>query len=242
MGQSAALMERFRIHHFESMGSTQIEAKKMYYGPGDIITADMQTASYGRRGRTWQAPIGNLFMTMVEEKLDGEQFAWLGYAVGLALYDAIHPLLKDQAKLNLKWPNDLIIDGQKMSGILLEVESDRVLIGIGVNVSVVPRTDQPVTCINDHAKNSHQPTDILQAFLPRYQHWFEEGKQHGFPAMRKAWLSRAAYINEVITARLADGTELTGVFNDIDQQGALVLQAENRHYTVTAADIYSTKK
>ena len=234
-------MSRFHLHHFETINSTQIEAKKPHYQSGDIIIADTQTASYGRRGRTWQAPLGNLYMTMVEEWLGMEQLSWLGYAVGLALYDAVEPLL-DNAKLNLKWPNDLLINQLKMSGILLEVENNHLLIGIGMNITVTPQTDQPVTCLNDHTSMAYQPIEIIERFLPCYEYWFDQGKQTGFTEMRRTWLSRAAYLNHEITARLADGTVLTGVFDDIDHTGALVLTGENRQYNVTAADIYLTKK
>jgi BirA family biotin operon repressor/biotin-[acetyl-CoA-carboxylase] ligase len=242
MGQPTALMDRFNIHHFATIDSTQTEARKKNYKSGDVLLADIQTAGYGRRGRAWEGPSGNLATTMIEDWHGTEQLAWLGYAVGLGLYDAISPLLQDGAELNLKWPNDLLIDRQKLSGILLEVDNDHVLIGIGMNIAVKPETDQPVTCLNDHTKVLLQPIDILKRFLPHYQRWFDIGMQGGFGAMRETWLSRAAFKNRSITARLANGTELTGVFNDIDQQGALVLLTESGHYTVTSADIYLTKK
>lgn len=235
-------MGRFKIHAFETIDSTQIEAKKPIYKPGDVIIAETQTASYGRRGRSWIAPPGNLYTTMVEEWHGVEQLSWLGYAVGLALFDVVQPLLIRNTKLRLKWPNDLLINEQKMTGILLEVENNHLLIGIGMNISVTPETDQPVTCLNDHTKEIHQPIDILKSFLKRYQFWYKHAIENGFTSMRSIWLSRAAYIGENITARLADGTVLTGIFDDIDQQGALVLQSENGQYNVTAADIYLTKK
>jgi BirA family transcriptional regulator, biotin operon repressor / biotin---[acetyl-CoA-carboxylase] ligase len=231
-------MDRFRIHHFETLSSTQTEARRDIYDIGDVIMADIQTAGYGRRGRSWQGPTGNLCITLIEEFLGYDQLSWLGYAIGLGLYDAIAPLLNENAQLQLKWPNDLLINEKKLSGILIEIENDHILIGIGLNVAVTPETDQPVTTVNANSDETHIAVDILNRFLPCYDLWYRQGEANGFEAMREAWLSRAAFIGEPITARLANGLVLTGVFKDIDKQGALVLATETSHYTVTAADIY----
>lgn len=235
-------MDRFTIHHFDVLDSTQIEAKKELYPPGSAIIADSQTAGYGRRGRTWQAPVGNLMVTLVEQWNGIEQLSWIGYAIGLGLYDAIHPLLKDDVQLNVKWPNDLLIDLKKLSGILLEIEGDRLIIGIGVNIAIIPETDQPVTTVNQNSFVPHQPIDILKRFLTCYEHWVNLAQEGGFAALRSDWLARAAYIGHEITAKLADGTTLTGIFKDIDHTGALVLTSENRHDTIRTADIYLTKE
>ena len=233
-------MERFKIYHFDVLNSTQTEAKKRQYHSGDIISADIQTAGYGRRGRAWQAPLGNLYFTIVENYTGVDQLSWVGYAVTLGLYDAIKPLLKDNAQLNVKWPNDLLINGQKLSGILLEVEETELIIGIGMNITITPATDQPVTSLNLHSIEPQHSKDVLQRFLAAYQRWFIIGSKGGFEGMRDTWLSRAAFIGETITAKLADGNILTGVFKDIDKNGALVLLTESGQYNVTSADIYLT--
>ncbi|MDB5478361.1 MAG: biotin--acetyl-CoA-carboxylase ligase, partial [Alphaproteobacteria bacterium] len=88
------MSRHFKIHHFDSIDSTQFEARKNIYGPGDIILSDIQTGGYGRRGREWQSPPGNLYCTLVEAFPDFSHLSWLGYAVGLALYEAVQPLLK----------------------------------------------------------------------------------------------------------------------------------------------------
>lgn len=233
---------RFHLHRFQTLASTQVEARDRHYLPGDIVMADTQTTAYGRRGRVWQAPPGNLYCTIIEQWTGYEQLGWLGYAVGLGLYDAIGTLMQQQDKLRLKWPNDLLIDGMKMSGILLEVYDDYLLVGIGMNISTIPDTDQPVTALNEHLINIAKPVDIMQAFLPRYDFWCREAEQKGFAALREAWLSRAAFVGETIAARLADGTVLTGIFEDLNPEGALVLQDESGHNNiVTAADIYLRK-
>lgn len=231
-------MDRFRLHRFDALDSTQTEAKKPQYTAGDVIVTTIQTAGYGRRGRAWQAEPGNLTFTFVENYTGPDQLSWLGYAIGLGLYDAVAPLLRPEAQLHLKWPNDLLIDGLKLSGILLEIENDRLIAGVGMNVAILPDTDQPVTALNRHTEKTYDATEILTLFLRYYQHWFSVGAQGGFAAMREVWLARAASIGRIIQARFADGNTLTGVFKDIDNQGALVLSTENGQYSVTSADIY----
>jgi len=239
MGSANPLkISRFRLHHFQTLVSTQVEARDRHYSAGDVIMADTQTTGYGRRGRTWQSPPGNLYCTMVEDWTGYQQLSWLPYAVGLGLYDAIHDLLPATKQLRLKWPNDLLINGAKLSGILLEVEDDRLLIGIGMNVCLLPETDQVVTTLNDHVGTEVKPQQILEKFLPRFQFWCDKAVQQGFPALRDIWLSRAAFLGQEITARLANGDVLTGIFKDLNEQGALVLQTERAHHTITTADIY----
>ena len=162
--------------------------------------------------------------------------------MGLGLYDAVCDLLPEQTKVHLKWPNDLLINGAKLSGILLEVADDNVLIGIGMNINNVPAADQAVTTLNDHVAQPMMPFDVVQRFLPAYENWSKKAAAEGFKALRQIWLSRAAFIGTTIQARLANGEVLTGIFHDLDEQGALVLHGESGHHTITAADIYLTKE
>lgn len=233
------MAERFRLHRFDVLQSTQIEAGQDIYQHGDVVVAVTQTGSYGRRGRAWQAPVGNLYFTMVEKFTGYTQLEWLPYVVGLALYDAVAFHIADHNnKLHLKWPNDVLIDGKKMSGILIEVKDDKLLIGIGVNVTVKPQTDQPATYINEYALSEMTSDQVLEAFLFHYARWTDIAEEGGFAAIKNDWMTRAAYIGHEITARLANGKVLNGVFEALDDHGALVLREETAHHVVTSADIF----
>lgn len=231
---------RFRLHRFDVLDSTQSEAKRGAYTSGDVIMAVHQTGAYGRRGRAWQAPEGNLFFTYLDAYTDPSLLNWIPYAVGLALYDAVFPQLKTDEELRLKWPNDLLIQKKKLSGILIEVRDETLVIGIGLNVVAAPITDQPVTCLHAHSDHPVSADDVLHAYLQAYEHWFQQGMAGGFSAIRSAWLERAAFIGETITARLADGSTLTGIFDTLDVHGGLVLRTESAHHTITTADIFLT--
>lgn len=228
----------FRLHRFDVLQSTQIEAGNGQYQVGDVVIAETQTGSYGRRGRSWQAPIGNLYFTMVEKFQDYGQLGWLPYAVGLALYDAIVPDIANQDALRLKWPNDVLLDGNKISGVLIEVKNEHLLIGIGVNVTVKPRTDQPVACVNDYSTRFVSSDHVLSSFLKHYTHWFEVAEKTGFSGLKADWIKRAAFVNEMVTARLANGQVIQGLFESLDEQGALVLRTEKAHHVITSADIF----
>lgn len=233
---------RFRIHTFDSLVSTQIEAREGYeagtYTAGDIITSVVQTGAYGRRGRTWQAPVGNLYFTLIEKYQDPSQLSWMGFAMGLGLYDAVADNIAGSHRLNLKWPNDLLLNEMKFTGLLLEVVDDAILIGVGMNVAVTPETDQPVTCLNNHTISPLTAPDVLRGVCQHYGHWFETGQTQGFAGMRECWLSRAAFKGKTVSARLANGQVLTGTFRDLDTSGVLILDTPDGSHRVTAADIY----
>lgn len=237
-GSDPVTIGRFRLHPFDLLNSTQTEAEKTQYHAGDIVSAITQTGSYGRRGRAWQAPKGNLYFTMVEDYHDPVQLESLPYVVGLGLYDAVAPFLSDADMMRVKWPNDILIEGKKLSGILIEIRDDRLLIGVGVNVAAAPQTDQPVACVNDYAVIAVDNMQLLQSFLTAYDVWLHKAQQHGFAAIRDTWLERAAFKGDQVTARLANGDVLTGIFESLDAHGALVLRGEKAHHTVTSADIF----
>lgn len=233
---------RFNKHFFETIPSTQTLAQQFCDNgtaqPGDIIFATQQTQGYGRRGRAWQSPQGNLYFTLIEKLHAIEELSWLGYAMGLGLFDALQPLLKHDSHLQLKWPNDLLLNKEKLSGLLLEVADDKVLIGVGLNIQETPETDQLVTSVNAHTQNKQTAKGLIDTILKNYYYWYQIGLEQGFGGMRAAWLEKAAFKGEMISAKLANGIVLQGFFRDLDPRGALALQTEQGEKIISAADIY----
>jgi BirA family biotin operon repressor/biotin-[acetyl-CoA-carboxylase] ligase len=232
--------KRFRIHSFDSLPSTQIAAREWCElnkdCAGNIFHADEQTAGYGRRGREWQSPQGNLFFTLIDD-FKIEDLNWIGYAMGLGLYDAVKKYIPD-APIHLKWPNDLLLEDAKLSGMLLEVADDKILIGLGVNVATAPESDQKTAALSQVTDYRIPPRSLLMHILECYEHWRQIGLEQGFPALRDIWMKRAIWLGETVTARLADGRVLTGQFAGLDDTGALVLTDKTAHHVVTSADIY----
>ncbi len=231
----------FTPHFFDTLPSTQTLAREWaeqgLYNSGDVIVAANQTGGYGRRGHTWVSPSGNLYATMILDMPNPDDLNWIGFVTGMALFDVAGHYASTQKELRIKWPNDLMIDGKKLAGILLEVVDRTILIGMGVNLQTAPETDQPTGSLEADAKLT--PEIFLYSFFPRFMHWYETTKRKGFSVLRETWLQRS-YLRpqQEITARIADGRVLTGKFVELDAQGALVLQTPTKTHTITAADIF----
>ena len=241
MGSGRIVNLKFTTHFFETLPSTQSLAREWaeqrLYSSGDIIVAATQTGGYGRRGRTWESPSGNLFATLIVDPPSHDALNWMGFVTSLALYDVAKAYVPTPQELCIKWPNDLMVDGKKLAGILLEVAGEVLLVGIGVNLVVAPHTDQQTVCLAPN--KALTPEVFLYKFFPRFSHWYEQAQSKGFGAVREAWLQRSFLKpQQEITARIADGRVLVGKFLDLDTTGALVLQASDKTHTITAADIF----
>lgn len=203
-----------------------------------VVRADRQTGGRGRHGRAWTSDTGNLYMTLLlREQASLADCAQMSFATALALYDAI-----DLPGVTLKWPNDVLIDGKKTAGILLEgggEEGQRwLLIGTGVNIAHHPdQTPYPATHLA--AQGSSLDADQLcSRVLQGIDHWREIWHKQGAAALHDAWLARAHGRGETIRVRLSN-REITGRFETLDDDGALVVldQAEMRH-RITAGDVF----
>ncbi|NRB36071.1 MAG: biotin--[acetyl-CoA-carboxylase] ligase [Rhodobacteraceae bacterium] len=213
------------------------------------ILAKRQTSARGRRGRAWQSPEGNLSATLVLRPNESPDRAALrSFVAALALYDACVTLTGRAESLSLKWPNDVLFNGGKLAGILLESSGqggvlERLSIGIGVNLAEAPGADQvedgalrPV-CIASETGLTITPEDFLTHLAQAYAVWEARFASYGFAPIRDAWLSRAARLGETITARTGT-SETVGRFETVDETGNLVLNTAKGRAAIPAADIY----
>lgn len=232
----------------DSVDSTNEEAKRRVASGarGPLwIAAREQTSGRGRRGRAWDSQAGNLFCTLLlRTGADPARCAQLAFAAGLAVAGTLdHWIPADLVRL--KWPNDVLIAGGKASGCLLETGQDSLgqwlAVGIGLNlVSAPPDTPFPATHLAAHlSRSAPSPEQALDRLVPAFASWLDVWQGEGFAPLRAAFLARAAGLGEPVTARLADGSEFTGIFEDLDETGRLVLLADdNQRRTVSAADVY----
>ena len=213
------------------------------------ILAEQQTAARGRRGRTWANPRGNLAATLIMHPggpLD--QSALRSFVASLALYDALIAVTGRGAGLALKWPNDVLLNGGKLAGILLESagqagEAAYLAIGIGVNLVSAPDPGEvedtavrPVSVLSESGV-AVNADDFLTELAAAYAGHENRFVTFGFDPVRRAWLDRAARLGEVITAR-AGTAETTGTFETVDVQGNLVLRTAKGRVSIPAAEIY----
>jgi len=212
------------------------------------ITATRQTASRGRRGRPWVAPVGNFYGTLIAPCLDPEVGALRSFVASLALYDALAAVMGEGPVLALKWPNDVLLNSGKIAGILLEGLSPHgqfggVAVGIGVNLIAAPALDQvetgavPPVSVKGESGADVSPDAFLAQLAPAFDRWDRQLMTYGFDPIRTAWLDRAARLGETMTARLP-GEEITGRFETVDKNGYLVLNTPKGLRSITAADVF----
>jgi BirA family biotin operon repressor/biotin-[acetyl-CoA-carboxylase] ligase len=243
-----ALAAGYRLASHESVGSTSTEALAAAQR-GDRgrlwVVAREQTAGHGRRGRVWQTPKGNLAASLLMHEADlGSVAATLGFAVGLALEAAIRAVAKaPQADLKLKWPNDLLCDGAKVAGILLEAVmlgdgTRAVVIGIGVNVrEAAVGVPYPVTTL----AASGIGTDADALFRELAETWVDVAAVWsagaGFPTIRERWLRHAVGIGGPIAVKVGEDT-VSGTFETIDHEGRLVVRSgDGTARQISAGDV-----
>lgn len=209
-----------------------------------------QTAGRGRRGRAWSDPQGNFAATLVLafDAPRPDMLALRSFVAALALYDALTAVVGHAGPFALKWPNDVLLNGSKVAGILLEtlpLGTGRMglAIGIGVNLVSAPKAEDlppdavvPVSLANETGVHI-TPEDFLDQLALCYAHYEAQFDTHGFDPIRRAWLARAARLGEQITARTMT-SETTGIFDTIDAAGCLVLSTQDGPQKIAAADIY----
>ncbi len=206
------------------------------------IMARRQTAARGRRGRAWAAPDGNLSATCLLFPDEPPHIAALrSFVAANALFDALAQFV-DPARLALKWPNDLLFDGGKAAGILLESAGQRggldwLAIGIGVNLASAPPRDAAATVAPVALGLDLAPEDMLTALAVAFAAEEAQFRAQGFAPIREKWLARAARLGEVVTARTARET-LTGRFEDLDPSGELLLSTPLGPRRIAAADVF----
>lgn len=210
------------------------------------IMAETQTAARGRQGRPWIVPPGNLSATLIlKPSCTMAEAAKRSFLAANALYEAL-AYYADPAKLGLKWPNDVLLNGGKVAGILLESSGNGhylnwLSIGIGVNLAHVPDgvTDAAFapTSLHMASDDTVAPDDFLTKLASAYATQEMKLETMGFDRIREDWLQHAARLGEVITARtpLAD---FTGVFDTINADGHLILQTADGPKAIPAADVY----
>jgi BirA family biotin operon repressor/biotin-[acetyl-CoA-carboxylase] ligase len=234
----------------QTVGSTNAEAlaraRAGEIGPLWIVSRQ-QTAGRGRRGRTWVSGPGNLHASLLlSDPAPSSAVPGICFVAGLALHDAILDTAGGLAPalLRLKWPNDLLLDGRKIAGILVEGLSlaggpAAAVVGFGVNCTHHP-TNVEFPAGDLAAAGYAVEAETLFAALgaaiaARLLEW-DRGKS--FASIRAAWLARAAGIGGAIEVRLSNRTG-AGVFETVDESGALVLKhADGTRETIAAGDVF----
>lgn len=238
----------YALREWTEIDSTNEEARRLAaageHGPV-WLRADRQTAGRGRRGRAWESPAGNLAATLlIVPGKPASECAQLSFVTAIAAADAASGFAAN-AEIKVKWPNDVLANGRKLAGILLESASggDGALtflaIGVGINLAhFPPDTEFPATSLAALGVSVPSPSAALSQLAAHFAKWYEVWMTNGFSPIQDAWLARAAGLGSRIRARLTH-EETSGVFEGIDNTGALILrEAQGRTRTIAAGEVF----
>jgi BirA family biotin operon repressor/biotin-[acetyl-CoA-carboxylase] ligase len=238
----------YELARFEEIDSTNEEARRRALAGerGPLwIWALKQTAGRGRRGRSWDSPVGNLMATLLlAPGATAAAAARLSFVAALAVRDlAAH--FAPSANARVKWPNDVLIDGRKTSGILLESSGDAgggalswLAVGIGLNLQHAPEAaNYPTTALAAHGA-APSPAEALTMLAANWEQRFRVWRARGFAPIREAWLEHAAGLNQAIEVRLP-GETVNGTFRGLDADGALTLALpDGSTRAITAGEVF----
>jgi BirA family biotin operon repressor/biotin-[acetyl-CoA-carboxylase] ligase len=238
----------YALRHFHEIDSTNEEARRLARSGQAAplwIIADMQTQGRGRRGRAWQSPTGNLAASLfLRPHKSAAECAQLSFLSALAVADTVGRYATG-SDIRVKWPNDVLVDERKIAGILLESASatgnrlDWLAVGIGINLAGHPEdTEFPATSLKGMGCEPPSPRGALCLLATSWAKWYDVWMTGGFEPIRDAWLARATRLGTRIRARLQDG-ETFGLFEGIDDSGALILrESQNRTRVIAAGEVF----
>jgi len=239
VSRAPVLPDGWTLVALQSVGSTNDEAARLAEigaPEGTVVWSREQTGGRGRRGRHWASPIGNLYCsTILRPACSAARAAELGFVAALAVADIV-PAGRD---VRVKWPNDVIVDGGKLAGILPESaigaggEVEHVVMGIGVNVGFAPRLADmryPGAALGGSVEEALEK--LTASLAARLVQWRSEG----FEAVRAAWLAKAGPLGLEVDVKL--GEELVrGRFAGMDRDGALLLETPAGPRKIVAGEL-----
>ena len=233
--------EDWRIICFDELASTNdtaLEYSQKVHGDSLVIKAERQTAGRGRRGRSWVGLDGNLFFSLLLE-FDIKNLGALVVICALSLLQSIKRL-KPKADVLLKWQNDVLLNGRKVSGILLEKGAGKYMVaGIGVNVKQSPETANmlyPVISLKQ-AGIDVSADELLKLYLKIFCDNINLFNEKGFDILRRRWLENAKGVGKRITVRQNDNTD-EGIFRGIDDNADLLLERNGVIGKILAGDVF----
>ncbi|ADE30062.1 biotin--[acetyl-CoA-carboxylase] ligase [Rickettsia prowazekii] len=257
---------KFKLIVFDEIDSTSSEAmriarhNKVY--ADYAIFAKSQTRGRGRSGKNWQSRLGNLHVSLLmRPDKELELLPQLCFVTALAVYDTIlscilyagsNQLINNfnavsvcpqNYSIQLKWPNDILMNGRKIAGILLEsVKMDNnyyLIIGIGINITYHPENiDQPTTSLITENLMHVVPKALLKILIKNFEKYYKIWHHNGFPFIRKKWIEHAYKLNENINIKYRNDI-VTGLFKDIDNTGNIILQLNTQEIiSFSTAELY----
>ncbi len=246
------------IQYVEETGSTNADMLALAEqgaAEGMWLRAGRQTGGRGRMGRSWESPDGNLYCSTLVRVGPHDP---VPHTLALVAANAVHALVAPlcgtggpsasvggqagggPGNAKIKWPNDILVDGAKIAGILLERVGDAIVIGIGINVTGHPTgLDRPVTSLAAQGAGDLEAGALLERLSALFAHWLGIWRAQGLDPVRTHWLLNAHPPGTPMRVALPDGEVVEGAFDTLDRQGMLILRLANgESRAIHAGDVH----
>ena len=249
------LLNDYHLLSYDELDSTNEEARRLAEGGGAhgaVVWAKRQTQGRGRMGRMWVSAEGNLFCSiLLAPNCDIETAAQLSFVTAVAMIETLKPIIPNDGELSCKWPNDILYNGKKIGGILLESFETAdmapaqnrmvrwIVVGVGINVDSCPeQTDLPATYLKDAGVEIISAKIVLSRFIHHFITEYDIWAKKGFAPIRKKWMEHAFRKGKSIQVRLPKES-FTGVFEGIDTTGRLLLKPQrSKQIAISAGDVF----
>ena len=226
-----------KLIKLDSCSSTNDELKKLAAGGAGsmtMVTSKTQENGRGRNGREWESAEGNLYLSILLRDLNQETAHQLPLIAALAAVETIESYLLDD-DVELKWPNDVLIDGKKIAGILCESEFagdklEYVIIGIGLNVESAP---DYATSLKKRGSEQNL-NDVRDLYIDAFQEYMELWLTEGFERIGNLWMQNAAYLDDEISV---NNGEFKGIFKGLNERGEMLLEVDGLEQTISFGEI-----
>lgn len=231
------------IHTVAETGSTNDDVASLARegAPEGIwLRAGRQSGGRGRQGREWHSPPGNLYASTIVRLRPGDPPApTLALVAAVALHEVACTFAVVGVSIEIKWPNDLLVAGAKLSGILLERIGDAIVVGFGVNLADHPdETDRPAINMG-MLGGAPDPDRFLEALAASFARWVERWREEGLEPVRRRWLAAAHPPGTALSTHTASGAWVEGLFDGLDESGALRLRLpDGTAQTIHAGDVF----
>jgi len=234
------LIDDYHLLTYQTVDSTNEEAKRLVLGGGAhgaFLWSLRQTAGRGSRNRDWISHDGNLFVSiLLQPGCNLDRLPQLSYVTAIAARESISPLFGAEHDIQFKWPNDILLNGKKLAGILLESlettdEYDHSrqrwsIVGLGMNIESCPDAEGlslPATYIKENGPELVSAKIVLSRFIHEFIHWYSVWQKQGFPIIRDYWMRHCAHHGQELTVKIGND-EVKGQFSQLDRRGNLILK------------------
>lgn len=247
----SSLLNDYHLLSYDTLDSTNAESRRLAGGGashGAVIWAKRQSAGRGRMGREWVSAEGNLYVTvLLSPGAPLDMCPQLSFVAACAVAETLEGIVPDAASIRCKWPNDVLANGKKISGILLEAFTTKemghdkqwIAVGVGINVDNFPEHVMfPATCLRDAGVELISAKIVLSRFIHHFIHWYDDWVVKGFAPIKKAWEKRAHQLGQAVEVIVGDEKQ-SGVFEGIDASGAMRLRDKKKNIaTISAGDVF----